>query len=175
MDIITKFTIATEEGTDIILTLTRELAKEKFSSVLDQKILEEYIDKHFNKMHLVAEMNDLSNQWLVIYVNNNPVGYVKITSNGKKPQSLKNKRAVRIADFAILAKYPEFEIKSSLLEKCLLVCRHHEAVWINEFVANPYIDFFESKGFQRQSEDFQHDELALPSVCLVYLNDEHKK
>ncbi|WP_343692089.1 N-acetyltransferase [Chitinophaga sp.] len=175
MDIITKFIIATDEGKGVILSLTRELAKEKFSSILEQKILEEYIDKHFNKKQLVAEMNDLSNQWLVVYVDNNPAGYAKITSKGEKPRSLENKRAARIADLAILTKYPEVEVKHSLLDKCLLVCKHHEGIWINEYAANPLIDFFESKGFERQPEASRLDDLALPSVYLVYFNDTGKK
>jgi hypothetical protein len=175
MDIITKFTVATDERTDMVLSLTRELAREKFSTVLDQRRLKEYIDQNFNRTQLVAEMNDLSNQWLVVYVGHDPAGYAKITPKGEKPQSLENKRALRIADLAILSKYPDPEVKSSLLEKCLSVCRHLDGVWINEYPANPSIGFFESKGFVKQPGICQLDKPALPSVCLVYWNDAAKK
>lgn len=175
MNIITKFTIATDEGIDIMLVLTKELAEEKFSFNLDQKMLEAYINKHFNTKQLVAEMNDLSNQWLVVYVDNHPAGYAKVTSNGKKPHSLENKRAVRIADFAVLKKYSAIEIKKTLLEKCLSISKHLEGVWINEYLSNPVIEFFESNGFVRQPETYQLEELELPSVCLVRLNDAAKK
>lgn len=175
MNIITKFTVASDQGIDTLTAITKDLAKEKFSSILDQKMLEAYINKQFNTKQLVAEMNDLSNQWLVVYADNHPAGYAKITPGGKKPQSLENKRAVRIADFAVLEKYSAIEIKKALFEKCLSVCKHLEGVWINEYLSSPLIEFFESYGFARQLETCRLDELELPSVCLVWLNDAAKK
>lgn len=171
MNIITKFTVASDEGINTLTTLTKDLAKEKLSSILDQKMLEAYINKHFNTKQLVAELNDLSNQWLVVYADNHPAGYAKITSYGKKPQSLENKRAIRIADFAVLKKYSAIEIKKTLFEKCLSVCKHLEGVWINEYLSSPFIEFFESNGFARQLETCRQDDLELPSICLVRLND----
>lgn len=171
MDIITKFIIASDEGKDVMLSLTREIAKEKFSSLVEKKLLEEYIDKHFNRRQLVAEMNDLSNQWLVVYVDHHPAGYAKITSKGEKPPSLENKRVARIADLGILSKYTDVEVKNSLLEKCLQVSKHQDGVWINEYLSNPLIGFLEHKGFQRQPAGSQLDDLALPSVYLILLND----
>lgn len=174
MNIITKFTIATEEGTDMIETLTRALAKEKFSSILKQGLLEDYIESHLNRKQLVAEMNDLSNQWLVVYADNDPAGYAKITSKGKRPKSLESKPVFRIADFAVLSKYPQFEVKKALFDKCLLICKHYEAVWINEYPSNPYLAFFESNGFVKQPEAYQLDEMSMPSVCLVFFNNTEK-
>lgn len=169
MKITTKFTIATEEGTRMLSMLAKDLANEKFSSVLDQKSIESYIEKEFNTKYLVSEMNSMSNQWLTVYVDDNIAGYAKITSKGKPPLIFKNKRILRVADFAILRKYPEDEVKESLFEKCLSVCKSVEGIWINEFLENPIISFFESKGFEKQPEKSQHDELGLPSICLVYL------
>lgn len=166
MNIITKFTVATEQAVDTLAMLTRELAIEKFSAIIDQRMLADYIATNFNEKVLVSELNSMSNQWLVVYVDDNPAGYARITSKGKKPVSLDNKRSVRIADFGVLKKYPEQAI-SSLLEKCLTVCKSYEGVWINEYLQNPLIEFFESKGFSKQPETFQLDELPLESVCLT--------
>lgn len=168
MNIITKFLIATEEGTDIIMKLSRDLANEKFSTILDQNTLEEYIDSNFNKKQLISDLNNLSNQWLVVYFENEPVGYAKITSKGQKPKILEDKRAVRIADLAILAKYSQIEIKNALLQKCLLVSKSYDGVWINEFTTNPLLDYFERNEFIKQTEVYQHDELKLPSTCFIY-------
>lgn len=166
MNIITKFTVATEQAVDTLSMLTRELAIEKFSAIIDQRMLADYIATNFNEKVLVSELNSMSNQWLVVYVDDNPAGYARITSKGKKPESLDNKRSVRIADFGVLKKYPEQAI-SSLLEKCLTVCKSYEGVWINEYLQNPLIEFFENKGFSKQPETFQLDELPLESVCLT--------
>lgn len=166
MNIITKFTVATEEGIDVLVMLTRQLAIEKFSAIADESMLDQYIDKNFNKKVLVAELNSMSNQWLVVYVNDQPAGYARITSKGKKPASLDNKRSVRIADFGVLKIYPE-QVKNSLLEKCLTVCKPYEGIWLNEYVHNPLIEFFEKNGFFKQQQPAQLDELALESVYLI--------
>lgn len=166
MNIITKFTVATEEGIDVLVMLTRQLAIEKFSAIADGSMLDQYIDKNFNKKVLVAELNSMSNQWLVVYVNDQPAGYARITSKGKKPALLDNKRSVRIADFGVLKIYPE-QVKNSLLEKCLTVCKPYEGIWVNEYVHNPLIEFFEKNGFFKQQQPAQLDELALESVYLI--------
>ncbi|SFP00943.1 Acetyltransferase (GNAT) domain-containing protein [Chitinophaga sp. YR627] len=165
MNIITKFTLST--GVDVLLMLTKELAIEKYSSMLEEKLLASYIAQHFNKEALIAETNNMSNQWLVVYVDDQPAGYARITSKGKRPRALDGKRAIRIADFGVLRKYQEAAVKDSLIAKCFAACRSYEGIWINEHSNNPLLGFFESKGFSRQEEAFQLDELPVTSVCLI--------
>src|SRR5690606_816436 len=99
MQIMTKFTVGTEEGITALLMLTRQLAHEKFSSLLKKNAVDKYIDEHFNEKTLINELNSLSNQWLVVYVDDNPAGFARVTSKGKKPDILTGRRAIRIADF----------------------------------------------------------------------------
>ncbi len=165
MNIITKFTVNTEKGMAILLKLTKELAAEKYSSLLDKKIFNNYIDKNFNEKTLIDEVNSLNNQWLVVYTDDIPAGYARITSKGKRPQPLVGKKAIRIADFGVLN--PDPAVKESLFQKCLTVCRSYENVWINEYVNNPLISFFESKGFVRHQGTQQLDELPLPSAYFI--------
>lgn len=169
MKINTKFAIATDEGIKSMQELTVQLAQEKFAPVVDRKLLDEYTATHFNEKQLIAEMNDLSNQWLVVYTGNRPAGYAKITAKGQRPEILENRRSARIADFALLEGCPEYEIRNALLEKCLAVCRHHDGIWINECLPPSLVELFENRGFERQPDDWQHEELHIPSVCLVYL------
>lgn len=167
MNIITKFTVATKQGMDALLMLTKELATEKYSTLLEQKVIDSYILKNFNEQALLAEVNSISNQWLMVYIDDQPAGYACITSKGKRPQSLEGRRAVRIVDFGVLKKYPAPAVKDALLEKCLTVCKPYESVWITEYVDNPLIELFEKKGFVRQHATGQLDELPLASVCLI--------
>jgi len=175
MNIITKFTIASDEGMDVLMFLTKKLAEEKFLGLLEPDRLATYITNNFNEKTLVTELNSMSSQWLVVYVDQKPVGYARVTSKGKKPISLENKRAIRIADFAILKEYSATEIRQTLFEKCLSISRHLDGVWINEYIPNPFIEFFEDNGFARQAETCLSDELELPSICLVRLNNVEKK
>jgi len=169
MNIITKFTIATEQGVETLLALTCELAIEQYASLVERPVLDRYMLENFNKKALIDELNSMSNQWLVVYADGLPAGYARITTRGEKPQVLDGKPAVRIADFGILKKFPAPAIRDSLLEKCLTVGRSHDGVqiWVNEHIGSPLIELFESKGFIKQQEAARLDALPLASVFLT--------
>lgn len=167
MTIITKFTVATDQGMDALSMLTKETAVQKFSSLLEKRVFDNYLTEHFNRRTLMDEVNSMSNQWLIVYVDNNPAGYARITSRGKKPRILEGKRSIRIADFGILDKYQEPEVINALLEKCLAVCRPYENIWINEYAGDPMIETFENNGFRKLQEAELHDELPLASLYLI--------
>jgi len=167
MNITTKFTVATEQGIETLLILTRALANEKFSSLLELPVLDHYIHTNFNSRALTGELNSLSNQWIIVYADDQPAGYARLTSKGKRPQVLDGKRAVRIADFGVLGKYAAPEIREALLEQCIHTGKGYAGIWINEYTASPLIGFFECKGFSRQPDINQLEELPLASVCLV--------
>jgi len=170
-NIITKFTVVTEQGIDALLLLTKEIAIEKFSSLLPVQILESYIAESFNEKTLIVEVNSMANQWLIVYAGDKPAGYARITSKGRRPEFLDQKRIIRIADFGVLKKYTDPAIRQTLFEKCLSVCKSYEGVWINEYLENPLTGFFESEGFVREEDVYQMDELPLASVCLVRAPD----
>ncbi|WP_027388807.1 hypothetical protein [Chryseobacterium gregarium] len=168
MDITVKFTIATEQGTDTLMMLTEQIALEKFSQLVDAKILAGYIEENFSEKVLISELNSLSNQWLVVYVDEKPAGYARITSKGKMPESLYQKRSIRIADFGIRSRYSsDPAIRKSLIDKCLEVCKSHDAIWINEYSDSPLLPFFESEGFLRDKIIYGYDDLPLRSVVLI--------
>lgn len=165
--IVTKFTVATEQGMNALLLLTKAIAIEKLSNLLGAEILDNYIAENFSEQTLIVEVNSMSNQWLVVYADDQPAGYAIITSKGKRPGRLDGKRIIRIADFGILKKYADPAIRQSLFDKCMSVCKPYDAVWVNEFCENPIIDFFETEGFVKEKEIYVHDELPLQSVCLI--------
>lgn len=169
MKITTKFTIATEQGVETLLMLTRQLAIEKYSPIVDAPLLDRYIAENCSKKALIDELNSMSNQWLVVYADNIPAGYARITTRGHKPQLLNGKPSVRIADFGILHAFPATAIRDSLLEKCLTVGRTHPDVqiWVNEHVESPLIELFENNGFTRTQDACELDDLPLQSVCLI--------
>nr|WP_295927724.1 GNAT family N-acetyltransferase [uncultured Dyadobacter sp.] len=169
MNITTKFTIATEQGLETLLMLTRELAVEQYASIVDRALLDRYIAENFHKKALIHELNSMSNQWLVVYADNKPAGYARITTRGSRPPFLEGKRSVRIADFGILSTFAATAVADSLLHKCLSVCRSQPGVqiWVNEHAGSPWIELFERNGFTRMQETFALDGLPLPSVCLI--------
>nr|WP_294875378.1 N-acetyltransferase [uncultured Pedobacter sp.] len=165
--IITKFTIANEQGIDTLINLTKEIAREKFSATLTHSTLEEYIALNFNAETLIDEMNSMSNQWLVAYINDEAAGYTRLTTNGKRPVSIDNKKAIRIADFGVLLKYATSGCVESMFEKCISISKSYQAIWLNEYENNPLLNYFENNGFKMQDEKTEMDELPIPSVYLI--------
>jgi hypothetical protein len=165
--IVTKFTIGTEQGIDTLLFLTETIAREMFTGKVPAQELENYIQLNFNEDALMKELNSMSNQYLIVYVDDQPAGYAKVTSKGVRPEVFGGKTLVRIADFRVLAKYNDPLIIKSLFEKCLSITTMQQVIWISEFENNPYLDFFESYGFKRNSAITVPQELSLPPVNLV--------
>jgi hypothetical protein len=165
--IITKFIIATPENIMMMHELSKAIAHEKFSGLVEESVLEQYITKNFNERELKNEMNSMSNQWLTVYYNNEPAGYARVTSKGLRHESFGDKRFIRLADYGILNKFKDTAVNQSLFEKSLNVCQSYEGIWLNEYVENPLIDFFEKKGFIRKQYSDDSFEFPLPSLYLV--------
>ena len=166
-NIITKFTIGTEQGLSTLLFLTQTIAREKLLPLLPKEQVENYLSENFSGQALTVELNSMSNQWLVVYDNDKPAGFARITSKGERPEVIANKRAIRIADFGVLKEYDDPAIMHSLFDKCWSVCKAYEAIWINEYAENPFIPFFESEGFTRLNEEIVPEEFFLPGVTLI--------
>lgn len=165
--IITKFTIATPENIAIMYKLTKAITREKFSALLPESIIEHYIDENFNERQLKDEMNSMSNLWLTVYSGDEPAGYARITSKGKKHESIGDKRFIRLADYSILNKFNDTAVNQSLFNKCLSACQSYEGIWLNEYLENPLLNFFEKNDFIRKDYSEDSFELPLPSVYLT--------
>lgn len=167
VNITTKFTIGSEQGLAALSYLTRTIAVEKFSGLVPPDVLNGYIQAQFNDKRLINETNSMSNQWLVVYAGDAPAGYARITSEGARPEELRGKRSIRIADFALLKEYDKAEIMQSLFDKCMVACKAYENIWMKEYKENPCLSFFESAGFVKQAALFQHTDLPLDVICLI--------
>ena len=165
--ILTKFTIANEQGINALLFLTAALAREKFSGKVPDRELDDYIQVNFNRETLIIELNSMSNQYSTVYADDQPAGYARVTSKGPRPELFEHKTLARIADFGVLAKYTDPLIKKSLLEKCLLISTMQQVIWICEFEGNPYLELFESYGFERNTAINLPQECSLTPVYLV--------
>ena len=165
--IVTKFTIGTEQGIDTLLFITAAAAREKFVGKVPEQELERYINENFNRQVLMTELNSMSNQYLVVYADDEPAGYARVTSKGVRPDFFDGKTLVRIADFAVLAKYSDPLIKQSLFEKCISISNMQQVVWISEFEGSSYLDFFEGYGFKITPEIKTPPEFSLTPVNLI--------
>ncbi|CAL1517179.1 N-acetyltransferase [Chitinophaga sp. MM2321] len=165
--IITKFTVVTEQGIEDLSYLTKTLALEKFTGILPENIIASYIADNFSKERLINDVNSFSNQWLIVYIDEEAAGYARITSQGKRPDVLAGKRAIRMADFGILKKHSATAGTQSLFEKCLVAGKAYDAIWLNEYSGHPFLAFFEEQGFNIQDQVAESDGLPVPSVYMI--------
>ena len=165
--IITNFCIGIEQDRKTISFISKAAAREKYKGKVPEAELEAWMEKTFNDHALRAELNNISNQHLVVYVNDEIAGYARITTKGERPAIFDGKRIVRIADFAVLQKFDETEAKQRLFEKCLHLCNTQQTVWISEFEGHPNLDFFSGYGFVKDPAITGTNELGLPMVYLV--------
>jgi len=169
--IVTKFAIGSDQDINTLLFIGVASAKEKYADKVPVDQLEAYLQSNFNDKVLHDEVNDMSNQYLVVYSDDEPAGYARITSKGKRPEIFSKKTVIRIADFGILKKFTDVQIKKDLFEKCLSVCNKQQIVWISEYNGNPDLEFFESYGFRKNTTIDGSNELSLTPVYLVKEKD----
>jgi predicted GNAT family N-acyltransferase len=165
--IVTSFCIGTDECKKTLSFISAATAREKYTGKVPPAQLKDYIQKKFSTGALHVDMNSLSNQFLVVYADGEVAGYARVTSKGSRPEIFNGKSIMRIADFAVLKKFEDVQVKKSLFEKCLSVCNLQQIVWISEYDQNPDLEFFASYGFVKNSAVTGVNEVGLPLVYMV--------
>lgn len=165
--IVTKFIIGNEQGINDLLVITTAIAGERFKGKVPDQEFENYVNTNFSKDALMVELNSMSNQYLMVYADDEPAGYVRVTTKGTRPEFFAKKTLARIADFGVLAKHSDPLINKSLFEKSLSISNMQQVVWISEFEGSPYLDLFESYGFKRNVDISIPQALSIQPVYLV--------
>lgn len=170
--IITKFTIASEEGIALLQMLGEKRGQEKYTGLLDTTQMENYLFEKFNTATIISNLNTFSNQLIVVYVDDQPAGYAYLSGNGNVPEAFKDKRLLYLEDFEILEAYKASAARKTLMEKCLNVSKSYEALKTSENTNAPeMIAFYEQYGFQEKGqEEISISGVTFPSVILIKEN-----
>lgn len=167
MNIISKFTVGSENGVDLFLALKEKYIKELFDGSVDPVKYNAYLEKELDRRTAINDLNNLSTQLIIVFDDDQSLGYAVMKSTFNQPSVLEGKRAVCLS-FFILSKYDIPEVRQSLWQKCLSVTKNH-AHWIELFPGSPLVPFFEDIGFtvaeQSESEPFD-----TPSLVMVRQN-----
>lgn len=167
MKVETKFVIGNKQGVDTLAFVAVATTRQKFAGKISDRQLDEYISASFNPDVLMVELNSLSNQYLIVYLEGQPVGYARVTSKGTRPPMFDGKTLARIADFNVLEEHSADAVIKSLFEKCLSLTARQQVVWINEYEFDPFLAVFEGYGFKRNNDIAFYKELPLASVSLI--------
>lgn len=168
----TKFTVASEEGIELLQYLGEKSSQEKYEGLLNQEQLEDYLFEQYNRERIISDLNTFSNQLVIVYVDEQAAGFAYLTGTGDVPENLKEKRVLHLDRFAVLKDFEHVGAKELLIEKCMTICRPYDAVRMLEISKETeMISFYEKYGFANiGTEDKTIGTVSLPSVILIKEN-----
>ncbi|MGG7437699.1 hypothetical protein ACQ7CX_01205 [Chryseobacterium arthrosphaerae] len=150
MEIISKFTVGSEEGiSDLIAIIDASVY-----TLHKDFVAEEAIRKYSNEIDprkMINDLNDLSNQLIMTYADQQPVGYSIIKSGSVYPGLAEGKRATEIS-FVMLPEFNVPEIRQSHWKKCRSAISFTEVIWINMLAHDPLLEFLKETGFTSVAE-----------------------
>ena len=168
MNIISKFAVGSDEGIDQLFSLRVHQLKDMYNNLLEFQELENYIKEQLDHRAIINDLNDLSTQLIMTFVENKPVGYIILKNSYDQPKFLADKKAIQIKSFFILSKYDSIETRQSLWQKCFSVTRSYNH-WIELPQNDPSISFLEKCEF-KIIKQCKMKPFGIPSHIPVRLN-----
>ncbi|MGG5506475.1 MULTISPECIES: GNAT family N-acetyltransferase [unclassified Myroides] len=151
MSIISKFTIATEEGLRTLFQLREAQIRDMYTSMLEEASLKAYITQQLDHKETILELNDLSTQMLTVYQDDTPAGYVMI-KQVDQPEILAGKKVINLASLYFLPAYDQNEVRQSLWTKIVSLTRQYDAIWLEVLPQDPITPHLLTWGFEKQEE-----------------------
>lgn len=164
MDIISKFTVGSEEGISDLIAIIDSSVHTLHKDFVSEESIKEYIQNKIDPRKMINDLNDLSNQLIMTYADQQPVGYSIIKSGSLHPGIQDGKRATEIS-FVILSAFDSPEIRQSLWKKCRSAVSFTDIVWINMLDHDPLLEFLKESGFIAAA-DSKAGPFQLPSHIL---------
>ncbi|AZA84013.1 hypothetical protein C1637_16090 [Chryseobacterium lactis] len=165
MDIISKFTVGSEEGISDLITIIDSSTYSLHKDFVSEDKIQNYIKNEIDPRKMINDLNDLSNQLIMTYADQRPVGYSILRSGSIYSGLPDGKRATEIS-FVILPEFDTQEIRQSLWKKSRSAASFTDIIWINMLAHDPLFDFFKESGFT-VAIDSQAGPFQLPSHILT--------
>lgn len=161
MDIISKFTIGSEEGISDLIAIIDSSVYALHKDYVSEENIKNYIHKEIDPRKMINELNDLSNQLIMTYADQKPIGYSIVKSGSVYPGLAEGKRSTEIS-FVILPEFDSPETRQSLWKKCRSAVSFADVIWINMLAHDPLLEFLKESGF-KAAVDVKAGPFQLPS------------
>jgi len=171
MDIKIKLIVASDAAVQLLQDLAYTRLKEKFTTILPEKQLSEYLEFRYNTRFLTTLLNDFSNKCLLAFVDEKPAGYTIFSATSQNPPILTSKMATHLINLEVLEAFKESNAKQALLDRFLDQCQKDQAVWIQEIPEDDVINFYTRNGFKKSEEVANMNSLPIPSIYLINENN----
>jgi len=169
MDIVSKFTVASEEGLHNLFLLKEKQIRTLYRETIEEDALNAYIKQALDQKVIIDDLNNLSTQMITVFLQNAPVGYAIIRQSKNKPKELQDLKAIQLDCFYSL---PEngTAITDALWHKCLSGSQFYDAIWIEMLQNDPLIPYMQSCGFKRHSSSVMEPFGQASYVFIRYKN-----
>ena len=146
MDIISKFTVGSEEGISDLITIIDSSVYTLYKEFVSEEDIKKYIQHEIDPRKMINDLNNLSNQLIMTYADQKPIGYSIIKSGSLHPGVPEGKRATEIS-FVILSEFDSPETRQSLWKKCRSAVSFTDIIWIIMLDHDPLEAFLKESGF----------------------------
>ena len=164
MEIISKFTVGSEEGISDLIAIIDSSVDALYRDFVSEDDIKKYTSR-IDPRKMINDLNDLSNQLIMTYADQKPVGYSIIKSGALYPGIAVGKRATEIS-FVVIPEFNTPEIRQSLWKKCRAAVSFTDVIWINMLAHDPLLEFLKESGFTPVA-DAQSGPFQLPSHILA--------
>jgi diamine N-acetyltransferase len=142
--------LAGDEDAELIADLSRRTFYDTFASQNTKEDMDKFMSEQFTQEELMKEVGAEGNIFLIAFINNEAVGYVKMREGEIRPE-LMNKPAIEIARIYAVNTMTGKGIGSALMQKCIEISKKKDKqlIWLGVFKKNKVaIDFYTKWGFE---------------------------
>jgi ribosomal protein S18 acetylase RimI-like enzyme len=144
---------ATTADVPLLIELGVQTFYDTFAEVNKKSDMDDYLEKSFNEVQVLSELNDNSNTFLIAESDHGPAGYAKLRK-GATPEELKGHHATELERLYAAKAYIGKGVGLSLMNRCveLAVEEGFAVLWLGVWEHNHRaIAFYEKCGFEKFS------------------------
>jgi len=137
-----------------IALLSRKTFYDTFVEFNTKDDMDKFMNQSFNVQLLINEVSAAENIFLCAFMDEELVGYAKIT-NSKNPPELGNANAIEICRLYAAHKTIGLGVGKALMEKCIALAieKNKELIWLGVWEHNQRAkSFYEKFGFEKFGE-----------------------
>ncbi|WP_129536493.1 hypothetical protein [Chryseobacterium sp. 3008163] len=147
MEIVSKFVIGSDQGMDEFFDVKKAFIRESYEDIITSEEIENYIAENFDQRKMINVLNDFSNQLIMVFADQKPVGYCFFQGGLSYPDAKENQKMTAITEFAILPENDLPDVKNILWKKVKSAIQFTDSIWINISDNDAQLDFFKDQQF----------------------------
>lgn len=143
--------LATADDAELIADLSHRTFYDSFARFNTKENMDKFMNLQFPKEALMAEVENGDNIFLIAYLENEPVGYVRLCESNKPPE-LGNTDAIEIVRIYSEQKTIGKGIGRALMLKCIEIAKekNKKVIWLGVWENNENaLSFYKKFGFEQ--------------------------